>query len=119
VGDHRDLDEHELAAHCVVRMHLYGNERIRIADIRGDLPATAHAEIAIKNLRIAGSVPTLLAVFEAMALLLSEAIENPDSWDSVPARGVRHGSGSASIQSRPRLRVVGEIEPISPPTDQA
>lgn len=91
VGDHRDLDEHALSAHCVVRIRLYGNEAVRIDDIRGDVAATADGEVVFKNLRITGPLPRLLAAFEMMAALVSDAIDNPDVWDAVPGRRRRQG----------------------------
>ncbi len=112
VGDHRDLDEHDLSAHCVVRIRIYGNETVRIGDIRDDVAATADAEVVLKNLRISGPLPRLLAAFETMAALVSDAIDNPDAWDSVPDRRFRQGKSLddwgpfVTSLERPRLRKV-------------
>ncbi len=112
MGDHRDLNELDLSAHCLVKIRIYGNETVRIADIRGDVAATADAEVVLKNLRITGPLPRLLAAFQTMAALGSEAIHNPDAWDSVPDRrfrqGKRLGDWGPFVTSleRPRLRTV-------------
>lgn len=87
-----DLDEHDLGAHCGLRITLYGNESVRVSDLRGEAgDGSAWMVVDLKNLAITGRLSSLRALGAALVDVCDQAMAHPEEWSSVPARRARAG----------------------------
>lgn len=88
-----DLDEHDLGAHCSLRFTLYGNESLRVQDLRGDPGGDAAWMIVeLKNLTLTGRMSSIRALGEAIIALCDQAEQRPEDWPDLPAHRARAGT---------------------------
>lgn len=85
------LDEHDLSAHGIMSVRVYGYEPVSVLSIRGDDPDACDCTVALKHLRLSGSPKALLAAFEAACRVLKEAVAHPELWDQLVTRRVAKG----------------------------
>ncbi len=95
-----DLDEHDLGAHCGLRFTLFGNESLRVQDLRGEPgDPSAWMVVDLKNLTLTGRMSTLRALGEALVAICDDAAARPDDWSDVPAWRARAGNATDPLRS--------------------
>lgn len=108
-----DLNEHDLGAHCSLRFTLFGNESLRVQDLRGEPgDPSAWMVVEVKNLTLTGRMSTLRALGEALVTLCDEAKARPDDWADVPAWRARTGDAAEPLRSA----FVARLDALPPTT---
>lgn len=107
-----EFDEHDLGAHCGVRFTLYGNESLRVQDLRGEPgDSSAWMVVDLKNLTLTGRMSTLRALGEALVAICDDAAARPDDWSDVPAWRARAGNPTDPLCSPFEARLEDQRPP--------
>lgn len=111
------LDEHDLSAHGIMMVRLYGYEPVSVTDIRGDDPDACDCTLSIKQLRLVGSPKVLLATLESARHVLEDVIEHPERWDQSFARKLRKNLESEDVEPVSPFWALPALDNERPPDD--